>query len=98
MQDSVQAYYTAKGEVEMARSMFRETRENIDPDNRIENEEENVSLIPPNFDSKKYGSYLIVSEHKYLPLHMRLFAGDENVRSFGKSQKNSNFHTFTDVG
>jgi len=100
MQDSVQAYYTAKGEVEMARYEFSDTRKNIDdPETRIQDSGDQViSLTPPSLSNKNPGSYLIVSEDNYLPLRIRLFEKDELARSFGTSQKNSDFHTLWSGG
>lgn len=93
MQDSVQAYYTAKGEVEMARFEFSDTRENIGRTRIQDNGEDGISLTPPSLSNENPGSYLIVSEDNYLPLRIRLFEEDELARSFGTSQKNSDFHT-----
>lgn len=99
MQDSVQAYYTARGEVEMAKLEFSNTRENIDTQNRIQDRgEEGISLSPPSLTSTTPGSYLIISEDDYLPLRIRLFAEDNLARSFGTSQKNSDFHTLGSGG
>lgn len=98
MQDSVQAYYTAKGEVEMARFEFSDTRENIGRTRIQDDGEDGVSLTPPSLSNENPGSYLIVSEDDYLPLRIRLFEEDELARSFGTSQKNSDFHTLWSGG
>jgi len=102
MQDSLQAYYTARGEVELAKNEFQKNtvRENIDSDpERIPTGAgRTIDIAMPNIDTSDTGDYIIVSEHSELPLQIRMFPQDTNPRGFGTSQKNPNFHSFAEYG
>ncbi len=98
LEDSVQSYYGARSQVELAKNNFWISRENRDTENRIIlGTDENISLLPPNLSSENPGEYIIVSEHTYLPLRINLFEEDTTTRWFGTSQKNSSFHTLSSL-
>jgi hypothetical protein len=114
MQDSLQAYYTAKGEIELAKNDFHKKalRENIDsvPGRIIPGAGRTIGISMPHVSKKKavltaaditeneMGDYVIVSNHNELPLQIRLFDNDTIPRGFGTSQKDPNFHSLASYG
>lgn len=101
MQDSLQAYYAAQGELEKAKNEFRKIplRENIDTSGRIlPGATRTIDIGMPKIDTKDIGDYVVVSNHSELPLQIRMFEKDTSPRGFGTSQKNPNFHAFTSYG
>lgn len=84
MQDSLQAYYTARSEVELGKLALRTlgTRMNIDPDNRISGNT-SVTLGVPILEGEKTGTYVIVAQGSELPLSLQLFKKDTTRFSFG---------------
>lgn len=99
LQDSVQSYYAAKSQVELAKKDFPIERTNVDGGNRIEpGTNEIISLAPPQITSANPGTYVIVSENTHLPLKINLFTEDAEPRRFGLSQKNPDFHILTSFG
>ena len=98
LQDSVQSYYEARSQIELAKNNFWISRENTNTDNRITlGTNENIALLPPDLSSENPGEYLIISEHSYLPLRVHLYEEDTNIRGFGTNQKNSHFHTISSL-
>lgn len=96
LQDSVQSYYTAKSQIELAKKDFSIERTNVDTDGRINpSTGETLSLTQPEITSENPGTYVIVSENTHLPLKIKLFADDTEPQKFGTSQKNPDFHVFT---
>jgi hypothetical protein len=102
MQDSLQAYYTARSEVELAKNEFQKStlRENIDSDpKRIPiSSGRTIDIAMPNMDTTDTGDSIIISEHSELPLQIRMFPQDTSPRGFGTSQKNPNFHSLAEYG
>jgi type II secretory pathway pseudopilin PulG len=97
LQDSVQSYYEARSQVELAKQTFGINRENIDTDSSIQDRTDGLSLIPPDLSSEKPGKYVIISEHTTLPLHIRLFEEDTDARGFGVNNQNAYFHTLSSL-
>ncbi len=96
MQDSVQSYYTARSQVELARKEFWVTaRENIGTIGT--STDGSPALATPSLDSDNLGQYVIVSEHTRLPLRIRLFEDDTNARGFGINQKNPFMHNLSSL-
>lgn len=99
LQDSVQSYYTAKSQIELAKKDFPIERTNVDINRRIESgSNESLSLTPPNITGENPGTYVIVSENTHIPLKIKLFTEDTEPRRFGLSQKNPDFHILTNFG
>lgn len=84
MQDSLQAYYTARGEVELGKLALKNlgTRTNIDPDNRMTGNNPLVLGIPK-IDSTNTGAYVVVAQGPELPLSIQFFKNDTLSQSFG---------------
>jgi hypothetical protein len=96
LQDSVQSYYTAKSQIELAKRDFPIERTNVDTKWRINpGSGEILSLTPPEITSENPGTYVIVSENTHLPLKIKLFDDDTEPQKFGTSQKNPDFHILT---
>lgn len=101
MQDSLQAYYTAQGEVEMAKNIFQKevVRKNIDPSNRIvPGISRTIDVAMPVVSATDTGDYVIISNHNEIPLQINMFERDTSPRGFGTSQKNPGFHALTQYG
>lgn len=101
MQDSLQAYYTAKSEIELAKNEFQKKplRENISNSNRIQTQTGRaIDLSMPNIDSAHPGDYVVVSNSNELPLQIRMYENDDIPRGFGTSQKDPNFHNLSSYG
>ncbi len=95
LQDSVQSYYTAKSQIELAKKDFPIDRQNVDMDGRIKSDTDGtLSLTLPDITSDP-GTHVVVSESTYLPLKIKLFSEDAEPRRFGLSQRNSDFHILT---
>lgn len=94
MQDSLQAYYTARSEVELWKLALRSlgTRTNIDPDNRISGST-SLALGVPDLESEKTGAYLIVAQGSELPITLQLFKKDAQKFSFGTYPWSPLFHS-----
>lgn len=98
LQDSVQSYYTAKSQVELAKKYFPIERTNVDnTGDRIVSDVDEISLTPPEITGEDPGTYVIVSEHTHLPLKIKLFENDTEPRKFGLSQKNPDFHILSSL-
>lgn len=98
MQDSVQSYYTARSQVELARKEFSVTsRKNINEDKIAFDWDGNPSIIIPVLDTENAGQYVVVSEHTRLPLRIRLFEEDTEARGFGINQRNPLMHTLSSL-
>lgn len=97
LQDSVQSYYIAKSQIELAKRDFPIERTNVDIEGRItdSNSDKSLSLAPPTVTKDNPGTYAIISENTYLPLRIRLFSEDTEPQKFGTSQKNPDFHILT---
>ncbi|MCB9807096.1 hypothetical protein H6768_04390 [Candidatus Peribacteria bacterium] len=101
MQDSLQAYYTAKSQIEIAKNEFQKKtlRENISTPGRIlTGVGRTVELTMPNIDNNHTGDYVVVSNYHELPLQIRMYEKDDNARGFGTSQKDPNFHNLSSYG
>jgi len=101
MQDSLQAYYEARSEIEIAKNEFQKKviRENISKQGRIlTNTNRAISLKMPDIDTSNTGEYTIISNHNQLPLQIKMYENDANPRGFGTSQKNTNFHNLSSYG
>ena len=101
MQDSLQAYYTAQGEVELAKNIFQKevVRKNIDPSRRIvPGVARSIDIAMPLLSATDTGDYVVISNYKELPLQINLFERDSTPRWFGTSQKNPSFHSLTQYG
>lgn len=101
IQDTVQAYYTAKSEVELAKNDFQKKaiRENIDPSRRIvPGTDKIIEINMPEIETGDPGDYVVISNHNELPLQIRMFDTDSAPRGFGTSQKNPNFHSLASYG
>lgn len=101
MQDSLQAYYTAQGEVELAKNIFQKevVRKNIDPSSRIvPGISRSIDIKMPLLSTTDTGDYVIVSNHNELPLQLNMFERDTAPRGFGTSQKNPNYHSLAEYG
>jgi len=101
MQDSLQAYYTAQGEVELAKNIFQKevVRINIDPSGRIvPGANRTIDVTMPRVDATDTGDYVIVSNHNEIPLQINMYEQDTTPRGFGTSQKNPSFHALTQYG
>lgn len=98
MENALQAYYTARGEVERARYNFTKewTRNNIDtrPSRIPSGTSEVIDIKFPNLSvsGKKFSEFVVISTNSELPLKIKLFENDDEARGFGTSQKNQNFH------
>ncbi len=99
MQDSVQAYYTARGQVELAKNDFLKMplRDNIDsnPQRLLLGAGSIIEIAAPNLEGNKFGDYIVISNNNELPLQIRLFEKDTSARAFGTSQANPIFHSLT---
>ncbi len=101
IQDTVQAYYTAKSEVELAKNDFQKkpVRENIDPSRRITpGTDKIIEITMPQIERGNPGDYVVISNHNELPLQIRMFDTDTTPRGFGTSQKDPSFHSLTSFG
>lgn len=100
MQESLQAYYEARSEIEIAKNEFQKEviRENIDIWSRIIDDAPIILLEMPTLNSTNTGDYVVISNHKQLPLQIKMYKNDANPRGFGTSQKNTNFHNFSSYG
>ena len=97
----IQAYYTAQGEVELAKNIFQKEviRKNIDPSGRIvPGANRIIDVTMPRVDATDTGDYVIVSNHNEIPLQINMFERDTTPRGFGTSQKNPSFHALTQYG
>jgi len=95
LQDSVQSYYTAKSQIELAKKYFPIDRKNVDMDERIETGSDGtLSLTLPDITIDP-GTHVVVSESTHLPLKIKLFSEDAEPRRFGLSQRNPDFHILT---
>jgi hypothetical protein len=98
LQDSVQSYYEARSQVELARQTFELSRENVDIENRIQDGVGNsISLVPPDLSSENPGKYVIISQHTALPLSIHLYEEDTHARGFGVNNKNAYYHTLSSL-
>lgn len=101
VQDTLQAYYTAKSELEFAKNDFQKKaiRENIDPSRRISpGTNKIIEINMPQIDTRNPGDYVIISNNTELPLQIRMFDTDSAPRGFGTSQKDPSFHSLTSFG
>jgi hypothetical protein len=83
MQDSLQAYYTAQGEVELAKNIFQKevVRKNIDPSRRIvPGVARSIDIAMPLLSATDTGDYVVISNYKELPLQINLFERDSTPR------------------
>lgn len=83
MQDSLQAYYTAQGELELAKREFQKkvVRTNLDPSGRIlTSTGRAIRLGVPGISTTDTGDYVVVSNDDELPLQINLFENDASAR------------------
>jgi hypothetical protein len=97
LQDSLQAYYRAKWEIEIAKNDFikKQPRTNTGAIDRIVASWKILELGYPNISPRKRSEYVIVSNNFELPLQIRMFEKDTIAQSFGTSPQDPNFHAFT---
>jgi len=102
MEDSLQAYYQAKGEIELAKNDFfkKQIRGNIRDVDRVLASAViwEINLKYPTLDESKRGDFVVISNNSKLPLKIRLFEKDAQIQSFGTSQKDPDYHAFPTYG
>ena len=113
MQDSLQAYYTARGEVELGKLAFQKEsgtiqfpsdptkysnkRINIDPDSRIRGGDP-ITLKSPDIGPSKISEHVVIAEDLKLPLSLYLYENDAMGQSFGTSKGDPTSHILNTFG
>lgn len=112
MQDSMQAYYTARSEAEIGKYEFKKEwsvwpkyRENYEPagmHTRIEPVSGSLALGLPDLQTtgatKKLWDVVIVSKDAQLPIQLRLYKEDAALQAFGTSRSDPTKHILNAVG
>jgi len=112
MQDSMQAYYTARSEAEIGKYEFKKEwsvwpkyREDYEPagiNTRIESVSGSLALGLPDLQTtgatKKLWDVVIVSKDVQLPIQLRLYKEDAALRAFGTSRSDPTKHILNAVG
>lgn len=113
MQESLQAYYSARGQVELGTLNFKkqsgtlsipsdpvaydEKRVNIDPDGRISGANPIVLRIP-DISKAKLSEYVVIAGDTSLPIGIHLFENDDKKEYFGTNPGNPSYHQITSFG
>lgn len=107
MQDSMQAYYSAKSEAEIGKyefqlSQYREDYEPLGTNTRIESASGSLALWLPDLQTtgatKKLWDVVIVSKDVQIPIQLRLYKEDNNLRAFGTSRSDPTKHILNAIG
>lgn len=98
MQDSLQAYYTARSEVEVGRFLFSESsdtsgvRRNMDTGEWRIGANEPIALGMPNISNSKTGESIVIAQDRTIPMNILLYDNDTNPVGFGTSKGKPSYH------